>query len=494
MGEELKIGSVLYPKQQEFLRAILQHDRTFYGGAVGGGKSWGLMVIAGILMDLYPGVVIRAIRETLKAANQNLTTKFKKIYPERTKSRKTLYTHNKTENIIYWHNGSQLVIDYCSNLTDAMSKHGLEQDILMVDEAVEHFEDELKYLVSRTRTSIQELGGAKVIFTGNPKGPGLNYIRKEYIESTEFGQYTARKITYSRDKDRKYETTYAFVQAFLKDNFELMKSGYEREVLELSEALQKALLEGDWYVSLGQHLSNYTEKYHMYKRGEIHIEPHWKKHISMDWGFNDFCSLHWYATDEDGVQYVYREYYENQRHIEDVAHAMVELSEDEEIEYLITPFDLFRKQPTAIRDESGVVIGETPADVLTSILPFSLLRADSSKGSRKRGWRACHRMLYLDKNEDNVQCIPRIRISEDCPNLINQIKTIESNPLDIEEILPHQEDHALDDFRYNCDTTFSDDRSYKPKEKIKENTPAWTKQEIEKRNNRDNDDDSEAYY
>jgi hypothetical protein len=438
------------------------------------------MWVAGILLDLFPGVVIRAIRETFSAVEQNLVAKFLEIYPEKTKSGERIYQYNKGDNIITWHNGSKLIFDYSQSLRDAMSKQGLEQDILMIDEVVSHQVDEIKYLINRTRSNIPEIGGfGKIIFTGNPIGPSLNYVRKEFVESTEYGKYYALKKVRSRvDPSIVYEIKLAFIEAKLIHNKYLMETGYEANILELSENLQKVYLDGDWYVSLGAHF-DFEEKYHTYKKGEVEIKDEWRKAISMDWGINDKCSIHWYAIDEDGVRYVYREYYQNNKHIEDVGAEILALTE-EEIEYMILPHDLYRKQVTAIRNEDGIVVGDTPAEVLEGIVPFTTIRADSSKGSRKRGWRACHRMLYLERDDDGYKKT-RIRISEECPNLISQLKTIESKIEDPEEIKDNQEDHAVDDFRYYCDTSFTNEHTPPKEPKDIPGTPGYWKEKLFKK-------------
>ena len=446
-------------------------------------------------MDMFPGVVIRAMRETFTAVEQNLVVKFQAIYKEKNNKGQRLYKYNKSDNIITWHNGSRLIFDYCANLKDAMSKQGLEQDILMVDEIVGHFPNEIKYLINRTRSNIPELGGfGKVIFTGNPIGPGLNYIRREYVEATEFGKYFATKILHSKlEKGKTYKITHAFIPASLRDNKYLYDSGYEANMLELSETLQKVFLEGNWYVSISSHFDIDTE-YHIYKKGSVIIQPHWKKSISMDWGINDYTALYWYAVDENGLKYVYREYYQNNRHIEDVAQIILDLTNEDfeqEIDHMIIPHDLFRRLPTAIRNEEGAVVGDTPAEVLQTLLPYSLIKADASKGSRKRGWRAVHRMLHLDIDDDGNKH-SRIVITEDAPHLIEQLKTIESKVEDLEEIRDGQEDHAVDSFRYYCDTTFTSEKTYVAKEKPKKGTPAYTKEQVALK--KDFDNNSDCYY
>ena len=494
--EKFNLEIELLPKQQLFLQAVLLYNRTLFGGSAGSGKSFSMMIIAGILLDMFPGVVIRAIRETFSAVEQNLVVKFQVIYKEKNKKGQQVYKYNKSDNIVTWHNGSKLIFDYCANLKDAMGKQGLEQDILMVDEVVGHFEDEIKYLINRTRSSFPEIGGiGKVILTGNPIGPGLNYIRKEYVEATDFGQYYARKIVRSvLEKDRTYEITHAFIPASLKDNKYLMDTGYEANILELSPVLQKVFLAGNWYISISNHFGNFDTGYHIFRKGEIEIQPHWKKILSMDWGINDQTAIHWYAVDENGIKYCYREYYENNRHIEDVAQIILDKTSEEfetEIDHMIIPHDLFRRQVTAIRNEDGVVVGDTPAEVLQELLPFALIKADASKGSRKRGWRACHRMLYLDVDEDGFKH-PRLMIIETAINLIQQLKTIESKMEDLEEIRDGQEDHAVDSFRYFCDTTFTSEKTYVPLPKPKEGTPEHTKELIA--NKKDMIDNSDAYY
>ena len=110
--EKFKINVEPTDKQKQLLQSVLLYDRTFYGGSAGGGKSYGAMWVAGILLDMYPGVVIRAIRETYTAVEQNLVSKFQEIYPEKNQYGERIYKYNKSDNVITWHNGSKLIFDY----------------------------------------------------------------------------------------------------------------------------------------------------------------------------------------------------------------------------------------------------------------------------------------------------------------------------------------------------------------------------------------------
>lgn len=479
------------PKQLEFIEAVLKYDRIFYGGAVGGGKSYGMMGIAGLLMDLYPGIVIRAIRETFPAVEQNLIGKFKEIYPEFDKQGRKLYKYNKSDHIIEWKNGSKIIFDYCSNLKDAMAKHGLEQDILMVDEAVEHQPDELRYLMNRTRTN--KMPKPKVIFTGNPKGPALNYIRKEFVEATEFGEYVVEKHITSRDGLRVYKRLMKFVPAKLADNKYLMDTGYEAEILELPEELQRALLDGDWYVSLGAFFGNYREKIHTYDEGnpDYIIKDWYKKYIVVDWGINDHASVEWYAINEHGTTINYRELYINGVEVDDLGYLIVENTHEENIEHIMLPHDMFRRSATKIRNEQGDMIGDTSAEVLAEIIPWGIVRADASAGSRVRGWRATHRMLYY--NEDKMTH-PRLVINSNNTHMREQLRTIERHETNLEEIKLNQEDHCVDNLRMYSDAHFDGTLSMREKPGPKKNTPAWTKKRLAEKRDEISGDYSELYY
>lgn len=173
---EMRINFTPYPRQRVFIKAALLYDRTYYGGSVGSGKSYAAMSLAGILALRYPGITIRCIRETAKAAEQNLVLKFQQIYPEKAPNGKKLYKYNKTDKIVTWFHpqgNTRIIMDYCESYKDALGKQGFEQEILIIDEACNHEQRSLAYMEGRTRvvdTRILELNPdfkPKIIYTGN---------------------------------------------------------------------------------------------------------------------------------------------------------------------------------------------------------------------------------------------------------------------------------------------------------------------------------------
>lgn len=239
--------------------------------------------------------------------------------------------------------------------------------------------------------------------------------------------------------------------------------------------------------------SNFNKNIHTYRKGKYVIQKYWEKTIVLDWGIHDPCSIHWYAIDERGKVYCYKEYYQTGKNVEDVAKIIIDMSAGEDINKIVLPHDMFRKSNTQIRDGRGEIFADTTADVISSITNLSVIKAETRPGVRVEGFNAVHRMLYYDREAEIIE--PNIQIDIDaCPKLVEQLEVIERDVLNPNDIKKYQEDHAIDDLRYFCITHYAGTKTYIPKDTYKIGTIGYSKQ-LEIENDEYEDDEySAAYY
>ncbi|WP_249662162.1 hypothetical protein, partial [Lysinibacillus fusiformis] len=82
---------------------------------------------------------------------------------------------------------------------------------------------------------------------------------------------------------------------------------YVKRKEHLPENERQAFLHGDWDIFAGQYFTEWMREKHVVK--PFDIPDHWRRWRSMDWGFNDNCSVGWYAADEEGRVYKYSQLY-----------------------------------------------------------------------------------------------------------------------------------------------------------------------------------------
>lgn len=203
----------------------------------------------------------------------------------------------------YWHeskklltlpNGSTLQFCHCANETDVDLYQGREFHDLAIDEAGQWTEAMFRKLLGSNRSSKTGIK-ARTILTGNPGGIGHKWLKRLFIEK--------------RFNERERPQDYAFIQALVDDNPALLQNDpdYVHKLeSEPNEALRKAYRFGDWDIFAGQFFSEIRREVHLIKA--FTIPSHWTKFAAYDFGFNHPGAFGWFAVDEDGNVYLYREF------------------------------------------------------------------------------------------------------------------------------------------------------------------------------------------
>ncbi|MBR4941634.1 MAG: phage terminase large subunit, partial [Clostridia bacterium] len=133
------------PRQLQFIDA--EADEVLYGGAAGGGKSYG-QVVDSLLFGLkYPRSKQLILRRTLGELEKSILRIAADLIPQ------TLGKYNRAEHIICLANGSIIDFGYCAREDDVRQYQSAEYDVIRFDELTHFTEFQYTYMLSRIRGS-----------------------------------------------------------------------------------------------------------------------------------------------------------------------------------------------------------------------------------------------------------------------------------------------------------------------------------------------------
>ena len=282
--KELRFG--LQPKQRQLLEQMETTPVLFYGGAKGGGKSRGMRDVFLIRRFKYPGTSGGIFRKSYPELEANHIVPLFRDHP----SLRAYY--NESKKTLSLPNGSTLAFRYAENEKDLDKQQGAEYDDLGIEEAGQWEESLFRKLLGSNRTAKPGVK-ARCLLTGNPGGIGHGWLKRLFVER--------------RFNSNERPNDYAFIQAKVYDNAAIMENDPDyvhRLEANPNQALRKAYLDGDWDIFAGQFFTEISREKHLIK--PFPIPDHWNRFGAYDYGFNHPASFGYFATDEDGVTYLYR--------------------------------------------------------------------------------------------------------------------------------------------------------------------------------------------
>ena len=284
--------------QFEFITA--DADEVLFGGAAGGGKSYGQLVDALLFALKYPGSRQLMLRRTFPELEHSLIMNALLIYP------KEACRYRSSDRKWIFRNGSVIEFGFCASESDVLRYQGAEYDVARFDELTHFTETQYTYLLSRVRGTN---GYPKQIKSStNPGGVGHSWVKARFIDGAEPGEV----------RTTEFGTKRLFIPSFVQDNKFLMKSdgAYVRRLEQLPENERRALLYGEWEIFDGQVFSEWRNNPKGYATRKLShvikpfdIPKEWRRFRAFDFGYSKPFAVSWYAVDYDGRAYNYRELY-----------------------------------------------------------------------------------------------------------------------------------------------------------------------------------------
>lgn len=393
----MKINLQVTRKQKQFIDA--RENEVLFGGAAGGGKSYGQIVDALLFALKYPGSKQLVLRRTFAELDKSLIRTALSLYP------RELFSFNSSSHTGRFKNGSCIDFGYCATENDVYQYQSAEYDCIRFDELTHFTEMQYVYLISRVRGAN---GFPKQIKSStNPGGVGHSWVKARFVDkappNTSFGG--------------EGDMTRVFIPSLLGDNSFLNSKdkGYRTRLEALPERERKALLYGDWNIFEGQYFTEFSERVHVIEPFEI--PSGWRRYRTVDYGLDRLAVL-WIAIAPDGCAYVYREYCESNLPISAAARAInARTLPGEDIYATLAPPDLFSrtqesgKTKASLFAEFGISFTKTSNDRECGWLAIKELLCDTGNGVRLKIFRTCAEI---------IRCLPALTVDRvrptDCAN------------------------------------------------------------------------------
>ncbi len=397
-------------KQKEFIDST--QSEVLFGGAAGGGKSYGQAVDALLFALKHPGSKQLILRRTFSELDKSLIRTTLSLYP------REIYSFNSSNHTGRFKNGSLIDFGYCAAESDVYQYQSAEYDVIRFDELTHFTESQYVYLISRVRGA--NSFPKQVKSSTNPGGVGHGWVKARFVDPSPAGKQFVGEDGMER----------IFIPSLLSDNRFLREGDpdYEKRLLALPEREKKALLYGDWNIFEGQYFTEFNPKIHVIEPFEI--PAGWRKYRTVDYGLDRLACL-WIATAPDGISYVYREFCKSNLTISQAAEEICRRTPPgEDIYATLAPPDLWsRSQET----------GKSKAALFSE---FGLSFTKTSN-DRECGWLAVKELLIAGEGRQSI------RIFSVCTEIIKCLPALTVDKLRPTDCStePHEITHAPDALR-----------------------------------------------
>ncbi len=400
------------PRQYQFLTA--REDEILFGGAAGGGKSYGQLIDAFVYALTYPGSHQLLLRRTLPELENSLIRAAEALYP------RGIYHYFSSKHKGVFRGGSVLDFGYCGDERDVYRYQSAEYDVIRFDELTHFTEEMYLYLMSRLRGAAPFPRQMKS--STNPGGLGHQWVKARFVDPAPPDTLIQDALGSRR-----------FIPARVQENRFLMRGdpGYLNRLRRLPDRERRALLEGDWDLTEGRFFTRWSVPLHVAK--PFPVPPGWRRYLAIDYGLDMFAGL-FVAEDEQGFYYVYHEVYEPGLLVSEAAGRIRETGEQPAA--VFAPPDLWSRQKDS---------GRSIADLFREG-GFPLTRVSAA---RTAGWAWLNELLLPVFDRDGVRR-PRLRVFSTCRNLIRCLPALQWDPHCPGDCAtkPHEWTHAPDALRY----------------------------------------------
>ena len=402
-------------KQEQFINSTA--FETLFGGAAGGGKSYGQLVDALLYALKYPKSKQIVFRRTFPDLERSLIRTSLEFYP------REAATYNSSKHTWTFKNGSIIDFAYIDNEKDVYQYQSAEYDVIRFDELTHFTEFMYTYMISRCRGANPYPKHIKS--STNPGGVGHAWVKARFID-----------IGHPPVQHTDKEGTRKVSRSLIQDNMFLLQNDpeYVTRLDNLPEKEQKALKYGDWDIFDGQFFTEFDRKIHVCTPFEIPND--WRRFRTRDYGL-DMTAVCWIALDWRMNAFVYKELYKPDLIVSTAAKEINTMT-NENIITDYAPPDLWNRNKDT---------GKSTADIFAENGQF-LTKADNN---RVTGWLAVHEWLKVFPDEQG-QPTSKLKIFSNCTNLIRTLPALqhdEKNPNDVANE-PHELTHIPDALRYFC--------------------------------------------
>lgn len=419
-------------------------NEILYGGAAGGGKTKALIMDALFRTIKYPNTCAVVFRRTYQELEDTDIKEAKSSYP------KEIAKYNATRHEFKLINGSIILFRHCEHEADKFNYSGIEIQFLYFDELTSFEQGIYDFLKTRLRAK-KSLGVTPIVRSAsNPGNIGHGWVKKLFVDAGPYMSLQTQEIfSESLQKTKKIKTQY--IPALATENPHITDD-YIFELEQKPEALRKALLNGDWdsfegqvYTEFKNDSSHYMDRLWTHVIAPFEIPSHWQRYMSFDYGYSEPFSVGWWAVDQNGIAYRYKEWYGCVPKKADtgimltpreIAEGIIERENDE----IANNITIDRIADPSIFDRSR---GDSVADQMRPSQSKKGIYFRKGDNTRIAGKMQLHERLRFNSNGK-----PGIYIFNTCKDWIRTVPNLPYSTKKPEDIDTNAEDHAYDETRY----------------------------------------------
>ncbi len=407
-------------KQQAFIDS--QAFETLFGGAAGGGKSYGQLV-DGLLYALkYPKSKQIIFRSTFADLEKSLIRTSMNLYPL------SIANYNDSKHTWKFKNGSIIDFGYIQYEKDVYQYQSAEYDVIRFDELTHFTEFMYTYMISRCRGANPYPKGIKS--STNPGGVGHNWVKERFID------IGAPNVIHTCKLETGETTTRIFIPSLVQDNKFMLTydPDYIKRLDALPEKERKALKYGNWDIFDGQFFTEFDRNIHVIE--PFVIPKDWYVYFVMDYGLDKLAG-YWIAIDYNNNAYVFREVYQSNLLVSQARDKIKEMTNEDVYMYLAPP-DLWNRHKET---------GKSTADIFAE----GNVALYKTNNDRIQGWLQMKEWLKPYKDEQGCTTA-KLKIFNTCKNLIRCLPQVQHDAKRVGDIAnePHELTHSVDAIRGFC--------------------------------------------
>ena len=407
----------------------------FFGGARGGGKTDAVLGDWALHADEYRadaiGLMIRRTRIELLETFERARIVYTKLGAQ--------LTNNPMRATMP--NGARLTFAYLERDADAEQYQGHSYTRVYIEECG-NFPSPVP--IMKLMATLRSGAGVPVAMrlTGNPGGPGHQWVRARYIDPAPMGW---KVLTDGSGLERIY------IPSRVTDNVYLGADYVQRLRASGSPELVRAWLEGDWSVVSGAFFPEFEMSRHVIAPRAL--PDHWPRFRSFDWGSARPFACHWWAVSDGSVPGIargclvnYREWYGMKPNEPNVGLRMtaeaiaagIKSREAEDPQPVIGVAD-----PAMFAEDGGPSIAHRMMGGGVIFRPADNKRV-AGRGAMG-GWDQVR--ARLDGDADGKPMLLLFSTSRDLIRTLPSLQHDDARPEDVDSDM---EDHAPDSCRYAC--------------------------------------------
>jgi hypothetical protein len=422
--------------QQRFIECNSRF--ILYGGTRGPGKTDAALMKFAMHVGKGYGAAWRGLVLSTRFKNlDDVVSKGKKWFYQM--PNKPTFLRSASQYKFVWPTGEELLLRIAEKDDDYYNYHGHEYPFIL-------FEELTKWTSNNLYFAFQSVNRAPIpnmprfyIATTNPYGPGHHWVKELWVDPNPklstigsllpaFGEGMETRVRFDGD---------------IMEN-EFLKKHDPEYILMLdnlpNEELRKAWRYGNWDINVGAFFHGYlTAEHNMVK--PFMPPASWRRWKAYDWGSRRPYSLGYYAQDDEGIIYRYREVYGwngkpnegNGMIISDQCKVMDEIERFEKrskLEFVNNPAD------DSMWNSDGRV--KNMAQEFAS-RGHIWQRARKSMVMRINRWQLCKELFQTGS----------VKITSDCVHFWRTIPNLMADENKWEDIDSDGEDHVADEFGYS---------------------------------------------